>query len=382
MKNPTWIFFILLFVLLGGTTWITCRWTILQAKPSQQVRLKRLFFYSNLLCIAGLAGGKLLSLGNAFSGYALQVLVLWFAWQLLMAAFFLLWRLGGRFCGRGTAYDPQRRIWLKSAFWLPAAAGALSIYGGLEESQQIEEVHIPLQIENLPEVADHFRIAQLSDVHLGYFFSLTRLQQVLDQIVMQKPDVLMVTGDLFDDVEANEEAVRILDAYVDAFPQGIYFCWGNHEYMRQPAKIERWLKKSRIKVLKGQADLLIGGEHPVYVLGVDYPLDRSKDQEQQCEDTLQSALADVPEESIKILMAHHSIFIEYAFQAQVDLTLSGHTHGGQIGFLGMPLFPLFKYTRGMYRQDHMYGYVNSGAGSWCPFRLGCPPEITYFTLQA
>lgn len=382
MKNPTWIFFILLFVVLGAVTWMTCCWTIKQAPVFRQRPLRNIFLCGNLLSIAGLAAGKFLSLGNAFSGYALQAMVLWFFWQLIMVSFFLLWRIVRRVSGAGTAYDPQRRSWMKSALWIPAAAGALSLYGGLEESEQIEEIHIPLKIKNLPVEAENFRMAQLSDVHLGYFFSLARLQDVLQQIAAKKPDVLMVTGDLFDDIHVNEEAVKILDSYAEAFPKGIYFCWGNHEYMRQPAKIERWLKNSCIKVLRGQSDCLIDGAVPVYVLGADYPLDRSKDQQQQCEATLREAMEKVPENSIKILLAHHSACIETAFAAQIDLTLTGHTHGGQIGILGQPLFPFFKYTRGMYRQDQMYGYVNSGAGSWCPFRLGCPPEITYFTLQA
>ena len=64
------------------------------------------------------------------------------------------------------------------------------------------------------------------------------------------------------------------------------------------------------------------------------------------------------------------------------LTLSSHTHGGQFGILGLPLFPVFKYTRGMVQKGESYGYVHCGNGSWFPCRIGCPPKIAYFNLRA
>jgi len=64
------------------------------------------------------------------------------------------------------------------------------------------------------------------------------------------------------------------------------------------------------------------------------------------------------------------------------LTLSGHTHGGQFGILGLPLLHVFKYTRGMVQKGESYGYVHCGNGSWFPCRIGCPPKIAYFNLRA
>ena len=89
----------------------------------------------------------------------------------------------------------------------------------------------------------------------------------------------------------------------------------------------------------------------------------------------------VPKDSICILLAHHPEFIDDAIKFKIPLTLTGHTHGSQIGFFGVPLFPVFKYTRGMFINGDCYGYVHCGNGSWFPFRLGCPPEIAYFTLR-
>lgn len=81
---------------------------------------------------------------------------------------------------------------------------------------------------------------------------------------------------------------------------------------------------------------------------------------------------------IKYYQHIHSIFIDEAFKHNIDLTLTGHTHGGQFAFLGIPIIPMFKYMRGRFEQNNSIGYVSRGAGSWFPYRIGCSPEVTYF----
>lgn len=82
-----------------------------------------------------------------------------------------------------------------------------------------------------------------------------------------------------------------------------------------------------------------------------------------------------------MLLAHHPEFIDDGAAHGAALTLTGHTHGCQFGVLGLPLLPLFKYTRGLVHTGGHTGYVHSGNGSWFPCRIGCPPEIAYFTLR-
>ena len=82
-----------------------------------------------------------------------------------------------------------------------------------------------------------------------------------------------------------------------------------------------------------------------------------------------------------VLLAHHPEFIDNGAEKKAVLTLTGHTHGCQLGIFGIPLIPMFKYNRGMFIQGDSHGYVHSGNGSWFPYRLGCPPEIAYFTLR-
>ena len=103
--------------------------------------------------------------------------------------------------------------------------------------------------------------------------------------------------------------------------------------------------------------------------------------EAQRKNYMQQAMKNLPADVPAILLAHHPECIDDGAANDIALTLTGHTHGSQFGFLGQPLFPVFKYTRGIVKIGDSYGYVHRGNGSWFPFRLGCPPEIAYFTLK-
>lgn len=387
MKNPTILFFLIVIALMVLITMLTAKLLARLCPEKQQKKATRTVVALNVLAICGIAGSKSLFGDFTFAGALLQLVVIWFMFQLFAIALSAIWQLlffvWQRLAGADVPLDEGRRQLCQQAAYLPlVAAGGISLYGSLDESQRIETVRQVVKLPRLPSALQGFTLAQLSDVHLGYFFSLEKLEATLVQIAANKPDVLLITGDLFDDRQHNAAAVKMVDAYVKAFPQGIYFCWGNHEYMRGAEEIAAALAQTSIKVLRDEATLLLSSARPLYLIGTDYPLDRSRSQAEQCQESLTEAMKDVPENAVKVLMAHHSIFIDSAFASGIDLTLTGHTHGGQIGLFGLPLVPLFKYTRGMYRQGALYGYVNSGAGSWCPFRFGCPAEITYFRLQA
>ena len=113
---------------------------------------------------------------------------------------------------------------------------------------------------------------------------------------------------------------------------------------------------------------------------MDYPVPRERFAELE-KAYAAKALENIPGEAVTVLLAHHPDFIDDGRACGVRLVLSGHTHGGQIGLLGIPLVPpLFRYMRGMYEKAGTSGYVHSGNGSWFPYRLGCPPEIACFHL--
>jgi predicted MPP superfamily phosphohydrolase len=338
----------------------------------------------DILSIAGIAGSKTVFRDFPFAATGIKLIVIWLMFQLILIVFSAVIVAGTFFyhkCQRDAKpIDAARRRFIMKAVMLPAAAG-LTAYGSFYESGAIIDTYHDIALPELPRELDGFKICQISDVHLGLFFSLEKLEELLQRIILQRPDVLMITGDVFDDTTQNEQAVQMIDSYAKEFSQGVYFCWGNHEYMKGIVKLEALMEKTSIKVLCSSSEVLLNSKPPLYVLGADYPQIRDQGRAEEIKVSMDLALAGVPANAIKILLAHHSLFFDPAFAAGIDLTLAGHTHGGQLGFCGIPLVPLFKYTRGMYRQGSSYGYVNSGAGSWFPFRCGCPPEITYFTLK-
>ena len=120
---------------------------------------------------------------------------------------------------------------------------------------------------------------------------------------------------------------------------------------------------------------------PLVVAGVDYPFPRDHFAALAKAYTAE-AMEGIPSGALTVLLAHHPDFFDEAVSYGVQLVLSGHTHGGQIGLFGVPLVPpLFRYMRGWYTQGQTKLYVHSGNGSWFPYRLGCPPEIAYFRFE-
>ncbi len=287
-------------------------------------------------------------------------------------------------------FDPARRRMLAYGMMYPLLSLAVSLYGNRIEKNSDVENFYDVPIKNLPPELEGFRVAQISDLHLGAYFSLERLENLLQRVADSKPDLLAITGDIFDDVPMNPTAIKIVDAFTDKFRYGIFYIHGNHEHFRGIRAIEERLAQTKIHVLINRAENVTS---KLFILGVDYPQRApimnsggDKDREKLFAETRKSfvdkAMENVPADSIKILLAHHPEFIDDGAQRNFALTLTGHTHGSQIGIFGVPLFPVFKYTRGVVKIGDSFGYVHVGNGSWFPFRFGCPPEIAYFTLRS
>lgn len=335
----------------------------------------------DILFISGLLLGRSLFPAR-LAGSLLAFMSMLFMAQLLLAVFILaaigfrcLWRQMIR-----VPFDESRRRLLRCSVAYPAAAAAAGAYGGIYERNSLVCRRFNIPVEGLEEACHGFCIAQLSDVHLGMFFSLERLQELLWQAVDTGADVLALTGDIFDNDAMNIEAIQMIDRFTDRFPKGIFFCYGNHEHMRDMLRIRAALEKTRIRVLSNEHVQLMDGGRPLYFAGVDYPFPRDRFAALEKEYAAK-ALDDIPKGAVTVLLAHHPDFIDDGCSYGVRLVLSGHTHGGQLGLFGIPLVPpLFQYMRGMYEKAGTSGYVHSGNGSWFPYRLGCPPEIACFYL--
>ena len=321
---------------------------------------------------------------DGWAGLLTLPIILLLVAQLLVLAFVVI-AVGVRFLWRRTQnapYDEGRRRVLKNAALYPAAGFLLSSYGAFVERYSTVRRDYTISASNLPPEADGMVIAQISDVHLGTFFSVEDFDTLLTETAAGGADLLAVTGDVFDDEPLNERAAEVLAAHVGDFRDGIYYCIGNHEYYHGARPlVEQMQREGKVHVVLNSAER-VAGRGALYIAGVDYPFARGDGFYTQKEAYFAAAMEDVPRDAVTVLLAHHPEFIDdAAAHGSVPLTLTGHTHGSQFGILGQPLFPVFKYTRGMVRIGENYGYVHTGNGSWFPLRIGCPPEIAYFRLE-
>lgn len=278
---------------------------------------------------------------------------------------------------------PTRRTFLKKVLYAaPALAFAVSVQGVYSSKFDMVTRRMTLSYKRLPQSLKGFKIAQISDAHLGTFFTLDQLDHALALVKAEKPDILVITGDFIDDLTLLGPGIKKISELSALVPHGIYFCWGNHEYFRDIERIRQGLLKSPIHILENSNVPIVVGDATLYVIGVDYPwANKVSEKTEKQQQFLKVAQQGIPDQAFRVLLAHHPDFIFDAFAMDVPLTLAGHTHGGQINILGRSLLPLkYNYMRGLYQDNHNYAYVNVGVGQWFPMRLGCPPEISVITL--
>jgi uncharacterized protein len=265
--------------------------------------------------------------------------------------------------------------------WRPILASALAVAGliGLRSIwRQPRVVRVELEFPDLPAEFDGYRIAQLSDVHCGPFAPEPRVTSWCRRASRLGADLVAVTGDLIASGTSHIEAVARALGRLEA-PDGVVACMGNHDYFGAGEPLVRALEKHGLRVLRNSADVVSRGRAALMVAGVD---DTWSGRAQ-----LPRALAGQPVGAFPILLAHDPDLFPQAARLGVKLTLSGHTHGGQIG---VPFLArrwnlarvVTRFTSGLYRLGESLLYVNRGIGtSGPPIRVGVPAEITLFTLR-
>lgn len=247
----------------------------------------------------------------------------------------------------------------------------------------IERVH--LKLARLPRAFSGFRVAQISDIHMGGWMNIDRLQQVADLIVAKQPDVLMITGDFLKGrgfTEAAKEWIRDLQKVFIPLARSIptFAVLGNHDYGTNPRAIRTMLRRCGIIDLTNTVYTVTRAHENLYLCGVDDIRHGNV--------LLHDVTAQLPENSSAILLVHEPDFADTsAATGKFDLQISGHTHGGQIviPFYGPPVLPESgrKYPSGLYRVGNMFQYTNRGVGTdTVSVRLNCPPEVTIFVLES
>lgn len=290
--------------------------------------------------------------------------------------------LGANLVAKKSTKEEQasRRKFLRSALWaVPAVTAGGGIVRAYDGASNVIINRIDLWFDTLPEYLKNYKIAQITDVHIGPFIDLNDFDRITQTVLNEGVNRLVITGDLIDEVDWINPLCGRLEELFPKIPDGIDYILGNHEYFKNLPLILEAFGKISMRIHRNSSLRLSAGPWPVYLAGVDYPFEKSKAQRDAY---LKEALSMVPAEAFVILLAHHPDFIENAFEHDIPVTLAGHTHGGQIVVGGTTLVPVrTPYWKGMYRDSWKYGYVSNGTGHWFPVRYNCPREITVFTFK-
>ncbi|MFF4941535.1 metallophosphoesterase [Streptomyces rubiginosohelvolus] len=274
------------------------------------------------------------------------------------------------------APHPSRRLFVSRVVGGAAAAAGLATVGygtyGVLRGPSVQRITVPLA--KLPRAAHGFRIAVVSDIHIGPILGRAHTRRIVDTINATSPDLVAVVGDLVDgsvaDLGSAAEPLAALRAR-----HGSYFVTGNHEYF---SGAEQWIDHVR------ELGLVPLENARVEIEGFDLAgvNDIAGETEGQGPD-FGRALGDRDRGRAAVLMAHQPVVIHDAVEHGVDLQLSGHTHGGQL-WPGNYLAELANPTvAGLERYGDTQLFVSRGAGAWGPpVRVGAPSDITVVELAS
>jgi predicted MPP superfamily phosphohydrolase len=271
------------------------------------------------------------------------------------------------------------------------------VYGYFLGTKRLIINQVVLGVNNLPPSYDGLKLMQISDTHLGNFLASKKLMMKVQKETSKiDPDIVLFTGDLvnnfyneligwdeiFKSISQNRECFSILGNH----DYGNYTTWDSEaEKIENFKQIESGHKTFGFRLLNNEHVKLKSGADSIYIVGVEnwghppFPQYANIDK----------AMAGVPENTFKILMTHDPAHWDEVikFRGDIGLTLSGHTHGMQWGFLraGVAFSPSYftrHYWGGLYKFNDSYLYVNTGLGTvGLPWRINMPAEITVLTLK-
>jgi predicted MPP superfamily phosphohydrolase len=222
-----------------------------------------------------------------------------------------------------------------------------------------------------------FKIAQISDLHIGPGMQRGYVQKVVDLVNAEKPDIIALTGDIVDHLDKwFADDIHLLKNLQARF--GVFFIPGNHEYYWGYHPVIKSMERMGFHVLDNKNKILSFASAKIAICGT---TDFAAAMFQMEGPDLVKARAGAESADLRILLSHQPKIADESAQQGYDLQLSGHTHAGQFVPWSLLIRLFQKYPKGLFRVGKMFLYVNQGTGYWGPAnRLGTWPEITLLEL--
>jgi predicted MPP superfamily phosphohydrolase len=271
------------------------------------------------------------------------------------------------------------------AAWIPYAVALVGVLQSLRSRE--EQVHLVVADgESVPELKRHpkqppstgrpLSIVQITDPHLGPFMSVERLRGICARAVARQPDLVLLTGDFLTmESQTDPELLGSALSPLAALPGRCFACLGNHDH-EAPETVRSALERAGVTLLVDDARELVTAAGPVQILGMDFVWRDRKEH-------LARVCAAHPRVAghLRVVLLHDPGAFRHLPEGEADLTLSGHTHGGQVGLvsLGLDWTMMRVFVKapdhGFWARGSDRLYVHRGTGHYgFPLRLGVPGE--------
>ncbi|HXI11697.1 MAG TPA: metallophosphoesterase [Thermoanaerobaculia bacterium] len=310
---------------------------------------------------------------------------IWFSWLIVVfvysafvAIMSIIWIVAAR---RRRFVDFSRR---SSIAWL-AVLVLLALIGVYHALVPLRVERVTVAIRNLDPQLVGYRVALLSDLHVGLFTRPSRLTRTAETVRAERPAIVAIAGDFIDD---DPFFVPKLLKGLSSIPSDIPIvaALGNHEMYGNPEEVIRGMAGSRVELLVNRGKEVGRGSAKLWVAGLsDFAAAAGGRRARPgLAPDLDKAMAGSAPNAPTILLAHQPDAFTLARRRGIALTIAGHTHGGQFGIRAIrwSLAGVFlPFDMGLYRREDSQLYITTGAGYWLvPFRLGMSPEVVILTL--
>lgn len=292
-----------------------------------------------------------------------------------------------------TALPSRRNVLKAAAVAVPPLITAGGVVGSLNELGNFRVRRFDLRLPGLPKALDGMTIAHLSDFHVGRFMTPEMMRPVIDQTNEMKPDLVLITGDLID--YALVDLPPALKELSRLRPPGgiegsVAMCIGNHDVIEDERTFINGVREAGIPLLVNETRTVHVRDHAIQLFGIDWAKrSRTVSADRNTAGLVRGAASVRDPNAFPILLAHHPHAYDEAVRQRFPLTLSGHTHGGQL--MATEKFGagsiMFRYWSGLYTKalnqqpNGSQMIVSNGIGNWFPLRINAPAELIQLTLH-